>query len=149
MAEYVALQGSERQPLPGARAVGPADPREKLQVSLILRRASGGDAPVGRTRREDFAREFGARAADIDAVTAFATAHGLSTVEANQARRVVVLSGTVAAFNAAFRIELLRFECKSGTYRGMMGPVRLPADLVGIVEAVFGLDDRPAAVMGD
>jgi kumamolisin len=98
-------------------------------------------------QREDFARKFGARPVDIDAVTAFAAAHGLSTVETNQARRVVVLSGTVAAFNAAFRIELERFEYKGGTYRGMIGPVRLPADLARIVESVFGLDDRPAVEM--
>ena len=31
------LAGSERTPLPGARAVGKADPSERLEVTLVLR----------------------------------------------------------------------------------------------------------------
>src|SRR5215813_11869658 len=32
------LKGSERQPLSGARAVGKADPDERLEVTVVLRR---------------------------------------------------------------------------------------------------------------
>jgi hypothetical protein len=32
------LKGSERRPLPGAKAVGKADPAERLEVSVLLRR---------------------------------------------------------------------------------------------------------------
>ena len=35
------LEGSERQPLPGASAVGKADPAERLQVSMLLRSCDG------------------------------------------------------------------------------------------------------------
>ena len=35
------LKGSERQPLPGAKSVGKADPAERLEVSVLLRRRSG------------------------------------------------------------------------------------------------------------
>lgn len=31
----IPLKGSERTPLPGSRATGPADPAERLQVSAI------------------------------------------------------------------------------------------------------------------
>ena len=31
------LTGSERQPLPGARSIGKADPTERLEVTLVLR----------------------------------------------------------------------------------------------------------------
>jgi len=31
------LIGSERQPLPGARSIGKADPTERLEVTLVLR----------------------------------------------------------------------------------------------------------------
>jgi kumamolisin len=31
------LAGSERQPMPGARSIGKADPAERLEVTLVLR----------------------------------------------------------------------------------------------------------------
>jgi kumamolisin len=34
------LKGSERQPLPGAKAIGKADPAERLEVSVLLRRSN-------------------------------------------------------------------------------------------------------------
>ena len=61
------------------------------------------------------------------------------------ARRTVVLSGTVAQFNAAFGVDLQRFEHPGGSYRGRTGNVHLPDELAGRVEAVLGLDDRPVA----
>lgn len=60
-------------------------------------------------------------------------------------RRTVVLSGTVAQFNAAFNVDLQRFEHPGGSYRGRVGSIELPDELDGVVEAVLGLDDRPAA----
>jgi kumamolisin len=56
-----------------------------------------------------------------------------------------VLSGTVAQFNAAFGVDLQRFEYPGGSYRGRVGSVQLPDELQGRVEAVLGLDNRPVA----
>jgi kumamolisin len=152
-----ALRGSERRPMPGARAVGKADPLERLEVSVILRHGSGdalrekveklsrGGRSEGRVRREDFAAQFGARQQDIHAVKIFAQAHGLATVAADPARRTVILSGTVSAFNEAFGVDLQQFEHKGGSYRGRTGPVHLSDELKDIVEAVLGLDNRPIA----
>jgi kumamolisin len=151
------LKGSERQPLHGARAAGPADPAERLEVSIILRRRNAdafqhrmaGLTRHGRTgdplSREEFADQFGADSADIDAVKRFAAAHGLSVVQEHAGRRTVVLSGTVAQFNDAFGVDLQRFEHPGGSYRGRVGSVHLPDELQGRVEAVLGLDDRPIA----
>ena len=156
MARY-ALKGSERQPMPGARAVGKADPTERLEVSVILRNTAGaelretvqklasGDQSVGHVRREDFTGQYGAQQADIDAVKKFASEHGLAVVDQDAARRTVVLSGTVAAFNRAFEVDLQQFEHAGGSYRGRTGPVHLPDELQDAVEAVLGLDNRPAA----
>ena len=36
----VILKGSERTTLPGARVIGPADPAERLEVSVLVRRRS-------------------------------------------------------------------------------------------------------------
>jgi kumamolisin len=152
-----ALSGSERQPMPGARAVGKADPTERLEVSIILRNrahddlqkvvrsAAGGKHEAGHLRREEFATRFGAHKDDIDAVKAFAATQGLAVTEANAARRTVILAGTVRQFNAAFQVDLQQFEHPYGTYRGRTGPIHLPEALQDIVEAVLGLDNRPTA----
>jgi kumamolisin len=57
----------------------------------------------------------------------------------------VVLSGTVAQFNAAFHVQLQHMQYAGGSYRGRTGAIQLPAALNGIVEAVLGLDSRPQA----
>ena len=151
------LKGSERQPLQGANAVGKADPTERLEVTLLLRRGNP-DAFKERVRkiasrehkgphlsREDFEKQFGASDADIAAVRAFARAHNLAVVQEHAGRRTVVLSGTVGQFNSAFNVDLQRFEYPGGSYRGRVGAVQLPDELSDKVEAVLGLDDRPIA----
>jgi kumamolisin len=151
------LVGSERQPLRGAKSVGKADPTERLEVSLVLRRRNGAalaervkklatrEATGGNLSREEFDQQFGADNADIATVKKFASAHGLAVVQEHTGRRTVVLSGTVAQFNAAFGVDLQRYEYPGGSYRGRVGAVQLPDELHGAVEAVLGLDDRPVA----
>jgi kumamolisin len=151
------LKGSERKPLHGASSVGKADPSERLEVSMILRRRNAdaleqrvsGLARRGQAgrhlSREELEEQFGADAADVDAVRKFAAAHGLSVVQEHAGRRTVVLSGTVAQFNDAFGVDLQRFEHPGGSYRGRVGSIHLPDELHGRVEAVLGLDDRPVA----
>jgi len=153
----VILKGSERTPLRNARAVAPADPTERFEVTVLVRRRA---RPELRTRvaalatgnvtgapmsREQFAERHGADAADLAAVRAFASAHGLTVVQEQAPRRTVILSGTVAQFSAAFSVQLQQYEHPDGSYRGRTGAVRLPAELDGIIEAVLGLDNRPQA----
>ncbi len=147
---YVALAGSERQVQPGARRVGPADPDERLEVTLYLRarndpRSEPADQRL--TRAELAARE-GAQPADVDAVRTFAHARGLRLVRINLAERVVVLSGTVEACARAFQVDLGQYEGAGTTYRGREGSIHLPESLIGLVVAVLGLDDRVAAERG-
>ena len=154
---YLSLPGSERQPLPQATVIGPTDPNERLEVTVRVRRrrpvpvaqieAMAGQLPAERqylTARE-YDRQFGADPKDLEAVAAFALGHGLQVVEKSVSRRSVVLSGTVQAAEAAFGVTLEDYEYPQGTYRGRTGPVSIPAGLSGIVEGVFGLDNRPFA----
>ncbi|HTB68231.1 MAG TPA: S53 family peptidase [Steroidobacteraceae bacterium] len=151
------LTGSERSALPNARALGPADQHERLEVSVIVRpqarevleaqvaRLARADRSDGPLSREDFAAAHGASATDLAAVKAFAQLHGLSVVQEHAARRTVVLSGTVAQFNQAFGVELKRYQYPGGTYRGREGVIQVPEELGSIIEAVLGLDNRPQA----
>ena len=152
------LAGSERQPLPGARSVGKADPDERLEAAIVVRpphaasalaervrKLAAGDRSQRHLKREEFAQQFAADPADIAAVEKFAGAHGLAVVQKDPVRRTVILSGTVAQFNDAFGVDLQQFEHDGGTYRGRTGPVHLPDELQGVVTAVMGLDNRPQA----
>ena len=150
--------GSDRTPVPGARAVGPVAADERLEVTVRLRpktalqslAATGAleDQPPKERRylsREAYVETHGADPQDVAKVESFAQDQGLQVVEKGAARRSVVLSGTTAAFNAAFGVQLEQFDHPEGSYRGRTGPVTVPADLAGIVEGVFGLDNRPQA----
>lgn len=155
--KQVPVAGSERAPLEGARAVGPADPNEIIDVTVRLRPRSGNKAfidageyskPVDKRTvlsREQFEQQHGADPASIALVESFAREHGLTVKETSAARRTVILSGTVAAMNQAFGVELQQYQDKAGNYRGRTGAVHLPADVHAVVEGVFGLDNRPQA----
>jgi kumamolisin len=152
-----ALAGSERAPLQGAREIGPANPNEMVDVTIRLRSRAGKKPIVNpdeftkpvekRTilSRKDFEQRHGADADSIARVEAFAREHKLIVKEKSAARRTVILSGTVAAMNAAFGVQLKTYEHPSGKYRGRTGAVQLPAELQDVVEGVFGLDNRPQA----
>ena len=144
------LLGSTRAPLPGAVSRGKAEPTERLEVTLILRRATALPAITRESAktiipRAAFASSFGASVGDVASVKAFAAQHNLTTVQEAPARRTVILSGTVADFQAAFGVELQSFDYPGGSYRGRVGDIFLPEELDGVVEAVLGLDNRPQA----
>jgi kumamolisin len=151
------LSGSERKPMHEAAASGRADPNERLEVSMVLRRtnadaltariqANALQKPVGpHLTREEFERKFGASDADIAAVKKFAHSYGLAVVQEHAGRRTIVLSGTVSKFNEAFGVNLQEFHYPGGSYRGRVGALHLPKELQDKVEAVLGLDNRPAA----
>ncbi len=168
--EHVTLKGSERTIVPGAKAIGSANPDESLQVTLLLRsRAQAEDAKARTAKatasekaavesllkqraaerqhltREEFLAQRGALEEDIQRVEEFAHEYGLSISDAHQAKGSVTLSGTVADFRKAFDVELLNYESPSGLYRGRTGPIHIPSELDGIVTAVLGLDNRPQA----
>jgi kumamolisin len=155
----VNLAGSERHAVSGARMIGPADGSERLEVTMVVRHrseplelartvASCSGKPAGRQymTREEFAKTYGANPDDFAKIRSFAKEYELAVVSESAARRSVVLAGTVQAFGKAFAVELHQYSHPGGgTFRGRTGFVRIPAELEGIVEGVFGLDNRPQA----
>jgi kumamolisin len=162
---YRRLEGSERRPAPKAEFLGPADPKEKLEVTIVLRRRPDGPpvpkfdyfatTPPSQRRRmptDEFAAKYGAAPSDIDRVTKFVKEHGLTVVEANAARRSVVVSGTVAQMSEAFAVTLGRYQHtvvrrrhegpRTETYRGRDGFIHIPHELAEVIIGVFGLDNR-------
>jgi kumamolisin len=161
---YVRLEGSERRSSPSARLLGPADPNERFDVTIVLRRRLDGDpipdfdyfkTPPGsrpRLSEEEFARRYGASEEDIGRVTEFTRNNDLTVKETNAARRTVIISGTVEQMSKAFGVKLSRYdhqvalrrgkETVTENYRGRDGFVHVPKDLADIIVGVFGLDNR-------
>ena len=91
---------------------------------------------------------------DIKKVVEFAKKSGLTIVEVHHARRTVIISGTIAQMNSAFKVILSRFERHTTdltgrqsqdsvqTYRGRDGFIHIPKELTEIIIGIFGLDTR-------
>ena len=143
-------------PLAGERDLGPADPATRLSVTLVLRR--GTDAPVGplmeaadslRSRppvdREALESAGAASSEDVDLVRSMAAQSGLTVHDVDRVGRRVVLEGPVHALQDAFGVRISRREAGGQPHLGYAGEIQLPGDLGGVVTAVLGLSDRPAA----
>jgi kumamolisin len=154
--DLVALPGSQREPLAGARRVGDARPDDEVLLTVVVRRRAGAQAPAyeplasepGASRAESRQRldaRQGADPADLERVEAYLRGAGLQVLESDPARRAVTARGTVERASAAFGVSLGRYEAPDVSYRGREGAVHVPAALAGVVEAVLGLDDRPQA----
>ncbi len=146
--------------VPGSTRVRPesagpgtaASPDAHAEVTVLLRcKARRPEPQAGGRRRprhmsiEDLETRLGASEQDIAAVERFARTHDLTVVQADAGQRTVVLSGTLGNLARAFGTELRMHETPAGRFRIRTGPLYVPAALAGIVEGVFGLDDRPVA----
>jgi kumamolisin len=149
--QYLPLKGSEHSHPSDFKKLRATDAAQQLTVTLLLRRKPGHTAlntqhmvaaASPRPQREAFAAERGAAANEMDAVVAFAKAAGLQVIEADVARRTVIVQGTVSAVNKAFDVQLNEYEYQRGIYRSHDGVVKLPATIADYVEAVVGLTNR-------
>jgi kumamolisin len=153
----VKLAGSERTAMAGARIAGKISPEERFEVTVRLRPAAPlpssaeffQDVPLARRRylsRASYAKKYGTRAPDFAKLRSFAKKYGLVVVAESAARHTSVLSGTAAAFSAAFAVKLHYYTHPHGSYRGRVGSISVPKSLAAIVQGVFGLDNRPQAL---
>ena len=154
----VSIAGTARAVPEDASRIGPADPGQRITVTVQVRRdpeaaalpdlnALGALPPKDRPRldRRVLAASFGADPADLAEVEEFAQGCGLRVMESSPERRTVQLSGTVEQLNRAFAVELNEYRYADGVYRSREGQVHVPHHLDGIVERVSGLTDRPLA----
>jgi kumamolisin len=131
----------------GSVAIGVADPKEVVSLTVMVRRRNAelpppGSRPIPRHR---FAELYGADPADVEEVERFAADYNLTVGPIDLSRRSITLRGTVAHVNEAFGTQLQLFQSPGGTYRGRTGQLSIPGNLGEIVIGVFGLDSRPQA----
>jgi kumamolisin len=145
------LPGSEKKPFVLAAGEKPAPAGTKIIVSVVVRRKAELKAS-NRTGKErlthaQYRARHGADPAAVKLVRAFAKEYGLAVAPDTPGpeRRAVKLVGTVANMQKAFGVTLVNKTVDGDTYRVREGSITLPAELVGPVEAVLGLDNRPQA----
>jgi len=152
----VPLSGSERSELPGAQpAAAPLDDSQVITVTVMLRRKAAvpaalvqGPEIVSTTQLGD---RYGADSDDAQLVADVLGGYGLTVTEFHLPSRRLKVSGTIAAMQSAFGTTLSAVSSPhpDGTghvqHRYRTGSLSVPAQLSGIITAVVGLDDRPAA----
>src|SRR5260370_434442 len=145
------LPGSEKAPLLTAAGEKPAPHNNRLDVTVIVRRKKPlkNNHVLGKERltRAQFRANHAADPAAVKLVRAFAKEFGLTVQPGTPApgRRSIKLSGTTAAMQKAFGTPLMHKTIEGVTYRVREGGIELPTALIGAVEAVLGLDNRPQA----
>ena len=142
---HVTLTGTNRVPLPGSRALGPTSPDEWVEITVKLKRKAPLDVkgrPQTSMTREALEQRFGASQTDIDTVTRVLESNGLEILKTDPATRSVQAAGPASTMEKIFNVRLIRYTHERGDYRGRVGELQIPQELDGIVEAVFGLDNR-------
>ena len=159
MPELVPLPGSERPLPPGAQALAdgaPLDPGTPLEVSVYLRSdpntapefdpATEAEKDLSERRYLSAAAaedQYGAARHELESVGDSLHSFGLSVTHTNRTARRLRVTGTAAQLNRIFGVELRTVTLGSRSFRSHAGPVQRPQAMMGLVEAVFGLDNRP------
>jgi kumamolisin len=145
---FVAIKGSERVAVPGAKAVGRTDADQWLEVTLKLRRRAPlpplDGRPAGTLTHDELAAQYGADPEAVKRVADIFTTLGLTVISCDAETRSVKLGGPASAMEAAFQVKLMNYTHERGDYRGRVGVLQVPATVADVVEGVFGLDNRRA-----
>jgi len=147
----VELAGSSKKPVTGAAPTAGSAGSAQMTVSVVVRRKNAIDketlgTPEGRMSREEYAERHGPDPESLRLGEEFAAEFGLTAEMApGMGRRTVHLTGSEEAMQRAFAVTLSHHEMKGKEYRVRKGEICLPAELIGHVEAVLGLDNRPQA----
>jgi kumamolisin len=151
--KHVPLPGSEKS-APKGRKMAKTNKDSLINVAIKLRPkeplpdllSQGVNEQFTPLSPEAFSRRYGTSEADMEIVKSFAHNSGLSIVKTEAGKRILELRGTVAQMEKAFRISLTNYKDSSGCiFRGRKGAIKIPEELTGIVEGIFGLDNRKVA----
>jgi kumamolisin len=153
--KLVPIEGSV--PVNKHKLIGPADPHERVEVTIKLRRKTEQGLPslaefvAGKRAfmtRQELAERYGARQEDAAAVQAWAVTQGLSVSRIDLGRRQVHLVGSLHAMSQAFGVKISRYHhSRTRThFHCPDGNIHVPESLAPIIAGVFGLNNMPVVV---
>jgi kumamolisin len=156
--KHVRLSGSKKMLPSGTKVIGAVNPKELIDITVILRRrddeklpkkkltsSSGSTVAKKYLTRQDFKKAYGASEEDVAVVEEFAHENDIDIVEVNAERRSIILRGTADKLRRAFRIDLKEYKHGKEKFRGRKGNISIPKALTGIIKSVHGLDNRTQA----
>ncbi len=153
----VPLPGSERGELVRATAVRPADPAERIELTVITRRArslprDSAGVPE-RMSRAELRERYGSDPSDHELVAEVLAAldPAIQVTTRDAGTRQLRVAGPVGALARAFGTEISVATTPGPdgspvTHRYRQGQLQVPEELEGVIVAVLGLDNRPQAV---
>ena len=145
------IAGSVVRRSSSASYVGPADPNQVIEATIVIRRPipmqEAGYSPAlsSSKTRDEIEKSLSADATDIAAVTDYARRFGLTVKETSPEKRALRVEGPVHSVDDAFGIKLASFEGPDGTFLSYDGPLTAEADVAGRIMAVLGLHQAPVA----
>src|SRR5262245_16604281 len=156
------VTGSEKAKLPTMKAIGKVDPKERIEITVLVRPRPSSEGAAAHTEgvmelgaqlpeerqymsREEFAAQRGADPADITKIDEFAHEHNLTVVETSIPKRSIKLSGTIADLTNAFKPNLKKYKLGSREIRGRSGSICVREELEDIVVGVVAFDTRTVA----
>jgi kumamolisin len=153
----VPLRGSARSELARAIPAGTVDPSERIELTIITRRAAAlprnAAGVPDRISRAELRERYGSDPADHELVASVLARvdPAIQVTEREPGTRQLKVTGPASALSAAFGTELSVVTSPGPhgepvTHRYRSGQLQIPAELDGVVVAVLGLDDRPQAV---
>lgn len=144
----VTLPGSHREAAQEAERIGPAKQSDQAHVTVYVR-GKGNPLPITRpghyVTSEEYKAAHGAIAGDFLAIRDFAKQYSLKPANENAATRSIELHGSVGDLSRAFGVTLDHVKIKDRIYRHRQGEITIPENLLPIITAVVGLDNRPQA----
>ena len=146
----VALPGSQKKAYPPFVASTKKASAAAFTVSVLVRPKEAIDTkklgkPGAMMSRAEYNRKHGADPASVKIVKAFAKEFGLTVTGPAPGRHALHVSGPQPKMEKAFGVVLKQHELDGTKYRVREGDICLPEELIGHVNAVLGLDNRPQA----
>ena len=146
---HVELTGSRRPPPQNGIRLRDVDPHASFNVTVTLKGPelpATGDMPATAMSRAEIATKWGVPHGDIQKVEKVLRSYGIHISEVTQGGRSLRVRGTAAAISAAFKPNLGIYEVPGqGQIRAREGVIMIPSELDGLVNGVFGLDQRRMA----
>jgi kumamolisin len=152
----VPLAGSHREPLPGAVPAGPVDPQQRIELTVVTRRAASlprsADGVPARISRTELRDRYGSDPADHELIASVLTSlePAIGVTSRDPGSRRLTLAGPAGPLARAFGTELSMVSSPGPrgelvTHRYRSGSLQIPAELDGVIVAVLGFDTRPQA----
>ncbi len=137
------IAGSEHK-APAGTHIGDIDPDERVEVSVYLKDA-GAPSPGQKMSRRALHSERQWRLGKVlEEIAQFAAHNGLTVTSTDAGRRLIKIEGSLGRLEVAFGAKLHLFEHQGQRFRARTGSLSVPSALSEKIEAILGLDTRPA-----